>query len=539
MRGFLSSAFWTALGVTALLLLWETASLAWGSDLLLPGPLPVLIRFLALLSGRRFLVSLASSFSRVMLGILVSVPAGVVLGLAAGRNRAAAAVLKPLFQVISATPVMSVILIIFLWFGTDRTPVVTAFLVVFPVMAAAAIEGARSVDPKLEELFAVYGIRGAAKMGALFLPSLAPFILGGLRASLSLSWKVVVASEVLVQPFGALGTGMQDAKARLETAELFAWTAGTVCAAAFSQGLVSLAARAVKTRAVKTRRAARPARSAGADAWTGDARTGSTRVAAGAGGARTGSARAAAGAGEQTGGITARNLSFGFGRKTLFRGLDLEIGSSARENPTVILGPSGCGKTTLLRLAAGLLRPGGGEISSPSASFVFQEPRLLPWKTVLANAALSALDGKGRDGEGEARRFLRLFSLGERMDALPEELSGGDRQRVNMARAFASGAPVILMDEPFQSLDIPLRLALMDLAGDIAGRTGRVLVAVTHDPREAVYMGRRVIILGRPPGGVVFDSGPVRAAAGLEEKLLAVLTAVTEEDLPAEAPVTF
>ncbi|MDR1286238.1 MAG: ATP-binding cassette domain-containing protein [Treponema sp.] len=507
-RGSFFPAVWTAAGITFLLLLWEAASLAWGSDLLLPGPLPVLARLLELLPARRFLLSLARTFFRVTLGILISVPLGIAAGLAAGRSRAAAAALKPLFEVISATPVMSVILIAFLWFGAERTPVFTAFLVVFPVMAAAAIEGVRSVDPKLKELLDVYRIRGAARMGALYLPSVAPFILGGLRGSLSLCWKVVVASEVLVQPVRALGTGMQDAKARLETAELFAWTAGTVCAAAFSQGLLSLAVRAVRNRTVKAR--------------AGRILTAVKKSPGKRAGERT--------EGEKAGVIAVRNLSFGFGCKVIFRDLSLEIGSSALDNPTVILGPSGCGKTTLLRLVAGLLPPGEGGVSSGPVSFVFQEPRLLPWKTVLANAALSA--GEGRGGEGEARRFLRLFSLGGRMDALPDELSGGERQRVNMARAFAPAAPVILMDEPFQSLDIPLRMKLMDLAVDIAGRTGRILLSVTHDPREAVYMGRRVIVLGRPPSGVVFDSGPVRSSGGLEEKLLAVLAAVTEGDLP-------
>jgi NitT/TauT family transport system permease protein len=158
--------------------------------------------------------------------------------------------LSPLFSVISATPVMSVILIAFLWFGQERTPVFTAFLMVFPVMAAAAMEGIKSVDPGLGELFRVYRIPAREKVLSLYLPSIVPFILGGLRSGLSLCWKVVVAAEVLVQPFRALGTGMQNAKAQLETAELFAWTAGTVCAAALSQLILTL----ILTRVQRRRR---------------------------------------------------------------------------------------------------------------------------------------------------------------------------------------------------------------------------------------------------------------------------------------------
>jgi NitT/TauT family transport system permease protein len=114
---------------------------------------------------------------------------------------------------------------------------------VFPVMAANTLEGVRNIDPKFEELFRVYGLSRTARLRDLYVPGIAPFVLAGLRSSLSLCWKVVVAAEVLVQPLRALGTGMQNARARLETAELFAWTAGTVCAAALSQGLLSLALR--------------------------------------------------------------------------------------------------------------------------------------------------------------------------------------------------------------------------------------------------------------------------------------------------------
>lgn len=235
-----SLARWTAGGILLLLLFWEFASRLRGSELLLPGPLPVLRRFIRLVGTERFLLSLAESGLRVFLGMAISVPLGIMAGAAAGLNRRAGALLKPLFQVISATPVMSVILIAFLWFGQERTPVFTAFLMIFPVTAFAVIAGVSSLDPKLKELFAAYRLSRKELFWSLYLPGIAPFILGSLRSGLSLCWKVVVAAEVLIQPRRALGTGMQAAKAQLETAELFAWTAGTVIAAALSQVLLGL-----------------------------------------------------------------------------------------------------------------------------------------------------------------------------------------------------------------------------------------------------------------------------------------------------------
>jgi NitT/TauT family transport system permease protein len=231
---------WFFLGLALFLGAWELAARLAGGALLLPGPLLTLKKFFLLVPTPRFLASLGHSFFRVLLGLLISAPLGVAAGIAAGLSRRARAVLSPLFSVIAATPVMSVILIAFLWFGQERTPVFTAFLMVFPVMAATTIEGIRAVDPGLRELFQVYRIPVRESIRSLYLPALVPFMLGGLRSGLSLCWKVVVAAEVLVQPFRALGTGMQNAKAQLETAELFAWTAGTVCAAALSQAALTL-----------------------------------------------------------------------------------------------------------------------------------------------------------------------------------------------------------------------------------------------------------------------------------------------------------
>jgi NitT/TauT family transport system permease protein len=230
-------------GCLALLLLWELGARLAGSELIFPGPLPVLKRFFRLLETGRFYRSLAFSFLRVLSGILLSVPLGVVTGIVAGLNKKAGAFVDPFFTVITATPVMSVILIAFLAFGQDRTPVFTAFLMIFPVMAANTRAGVRSVDEKLKELFRVYRIPLKEKLCRLYIPAIIPFIFGGLRSSLSLCWKVVAAAEVLVQPLHALGTGMQRAKALLETPELFAWTLAAVSAAALSECLLGLVLR--------------------------------------------------------------------------------------------------------------------------------------------------------------------------------------------------------------------------------------------------------------------------------------------------------
>ncbi|MDR1637292.1 MAG: ABC transporter permease subunit [Treponema sp.] len=228
-------------GILILLLAWESAARLSGSPLIIPGPVLVLGNFCTLVQSKAFWLSLLNSFWRVLLGIFIAAPLGLAAGIGSGLDRRAGALLKPLFQVIAATPVMSVILIAFLALGQERTPVFTAFLMVFPLMAANTSEGIRAVDPGFAELFALYRLSRRERFRYLYLPSIGPFVLAGLRSALSLCWKVVVAAEVLVQPLRALGTGMQQAKAQLETAELFAWTGGTVLAAALTQVLLSAA----------------------------------------------------------------------------------------------------------------------------------------------------------------------------------------------------------------------------------------------------------------------------------------------------------
>jgi len=212
--------------------------------------------------------------------------------------------------------------------------------------------------------------------------------------------------------------------------------------------------------------------------------------------------------------ISIENLSFAYSEKMIFSGLTAKF--DELDGPLVILGPSGSGKTTLLKLMGGLLKPLSGEIkficedgaekNTPVSAFMFQEPRLLPWLGVLENISipLEKIFGKEKAKE-RARDFLSLVSLEDKEKVFPLELSGGQAQRISMARAFAWSAPILLMDEPFQSLDIPLRKNLMDLTLSLLEKEKRFLVMVTHDPREAVYMGGRVIVLGRPGEGIVFD----------------------------------
>ena len=201
--------------------------------------------------------------------------------------------------------------------------------------------------------------------------------------------------------------------------------------------------------------------------------------------------------------IIIQNVSFAFKEKSVFTNVNLRIDGG---ETVAILGPSGCGKTTLLRLMAGLLKPAAGLVTAPSCAMVFQEARLIPWKTAIENVALpiSGIIGK-KEAMDKARHFLSLVNLESKAMSLPRELSGGEQQRVNIARAFAFPAEAILMDEPFQSLDVPLRIQLLELTFSLLSQSPRLTVMVSHDPREALYLAKRIIVLGASQGGIIYD----------------------------------
>jgi NitT/TauT family transport system ATP-binding protein len=177
-----------------------------------------------------------------------------------------------------------------------------------------------------------------------------------------------------------------------------------------------------------------------------------------------------------------------------------------------IVGPSGCGKTTLLKLIANLERPSGGRISflngqteeEPTTALVFQEHALFPWMTVVDNVAFP-LETRGvgkKERRRRAREFLTRVGLERCADHLPHELSVGMRQRANIARAFLAEPAVLLMDEPFGSLDAQTKVILQQELLRIWKEHQKLVLYVTHDIREAVLLGDRVLVMSDHPGRV-------------------------------------
>ncbi|HEY0453700.1 ABC transporter ATP-binding protein [Actinophytocola sp.] len=200
--------------------------------------------------------------------------------------------------------------------------------------------------------------------------------------------------------------------------------------------------------------------------------------------------------------VEVRGLTKRFGERTVLSGLDIDL---AAGEFVALLGRSGSGKSTLLRILAGLDTAVEGTATvNGTVSVAFQQPRLLPWRRVWRNVVLG-LRGRGTDRE-LADRALAEVRLGDLADAWPRTLSGGEAQRLSLARALVREPGLLLLDEPFGALDALTRLAMHGLVEDLWQRHRPAVLLVTHDVDEALLLADRVLILD---GGAIVAEHPL------------------------------
>ena len=422
------AAFWLAA--------WMLVAALVAQPLILPGPGAVVVALLRLVCDASTWAILAGSGARILGGLALAAVCGGVLAGVSVRSRAFARLVAPALSFVKATPVACVVVLLLIWLGSARVSIAAVFLMALPGVYFSLAEGLAQVDKPLEQMFRLHGVRGWRLFCAHTWREVLPFVLSCARAVIGMSWKAGVAAELIGMAVGTVGERIYQAKLLIETADLLAWTVLVVAASwACERVLVWLL------------------RVSGPVAW---------RAAVRAHGRAGGSAGAGA----------AAELALAVGDRAPWApaldGLVLRVPAGGR---ACVMGASGVGKSTLLSLAAGEFAP---------CSMVFQDVRLVEDASALDNVLVCA---DACVGASNASALLRLLVPGVDVHARVAELSGGQRRRVEIARALLCPGDAVILDEPFTGLDAAARDACAEVVLDLLD--GRMLLLATHDAADA------------------------------------------------------
>lgn len=426
------AAFWLAV--------WVLVAALVAQPLILPGPGAVALALLRLICDAGTWAILAGSGARILGGLALAAVCGGLLAGISVRSRAFARLVAPALSFVKATPVACVVVLLLIWLGSARVSIAAVFLMALPGVYFSLVEGLSQVDKPLEQMFRLHGVRGWRLFCAHTWREVLPFVLSCARAVIGMSWKAGVAAELIGMAVGTVGERIYQAKLLIEMADLLAWTVLVVAASwACERVLVWLL------------------RVSGPVAWGAAVRA--------HGHGLRGRARAA-------GDGAAAELALAVGDRAPWApaldGLVLNVPAGGR---ICVMGASGAGKSTLLALAAGECAP---------CSMVFQDARLVESASALDNVLVCA---DARVDASSAAALLRLLVPGVDVHARVAELSGGQRRRVEIARALLCPGGAVILDEPFTGLDTAARDACAEVVLDLLD--GRMLLLATHDVADA------------------------------------------------------
>ena len=423
------AAFWLAVWIFA-------ASLV-AQPLILPGPGAVALALLRLVCDGGTWAILAGSGARILGGLALAAVCGGVLAGISSRSRAFARLVAPALSFVKATPVACVVVLLLIWLGSARVSIAAVFLMALPGVYFSLVEGLAQVNKPLEQMFRLHGVRGWRLFCAHTWREVLPFVLSCAQAVIGMSWKAGVAAELIGMAVGTVGECIYQAKLLIETADLLAWTVLVVAASwACERVLVWLL------------------RASGPVAWRAAVRAHGRGLHGRAGAADV--AELALAVGDRAPWAPALD------------GLVLNVPAGGR---ACVMGASGAGKTTLLALAAGECAP---------CSMMFQDARLVEDASALDNVLVCA---DARVDASSAAALLRLLVPGIDVHACTAELSGGQRRRVEIARALLCPGGAVILDEPFTGLDVAARDATAEVVLDLLD--GRTLLFATHDASDA------------------------------------------------------
>lgn len=456
------------------LAIWQAAAWLTASKLLLPGPADALLALGGLIRTKKFYMDIGWTAARCIIAMALSFAAGIPAAALSYKSDTARSILSLPVGFFKAVPVMAIIIYVILLAQSDWVAVIVCFFMCFPIVYTNILEGLDAMPSEYLEVGNVYGLSRLERAKYIYAPGLLPQMKAAIGLTAGLSWKAVVAAEVLSIPKYSLGYEMINAKYYLETANLFAYIFVIVVMSMAFEKVINSGLRHIEWKGYEGSKLKRRSRSD---------RT-----------AKTKKAEAPCPAVVNT--LTAENIVKTFETKSVLDDVNLIFEAG---KVTAIMGPSGQGKTTLARIISGLEKADSGKIliggleageesRVSRTAFLFQEDRLLPWLNIYDNIAIG-----GGDSEG-IKELADQLEIGTELWKLPAELSGGQRHRAALARTFAADAPLMILDEPFRGLDAALKDRIIDRLWERV-TTGKTVILITHSAEDAERLADKILEL--------------------------------------------
>ncbi|MFO8022366.1 MAG: ABC transporter permease [Perlabentimonas sp.] len=207
-----------------MLVAWKILAMYFNSDFIIPPPGKTLITTIGLFGESQFLQIIGATVLRGLIGFIISLIAGVSIGILAGISPNFNAFLKPILVTIRSTPVIAIILLALIWLNANSVPIFIAILTMFPFICTNVIDGIKSVDSHLTEMAAIYKVEQKRIVKDVFIPAIMPFIISGASSAMGIGWRAIIIGEVLSQPRYGIGTVMQTAQTFLNVDAVIAWT---------------------------------------------------------------------------------------------------------------------------------------------------------------------------------------------------------------------------------------------------------------------------------------------------------------------------
>lgn len=416
------------------ILIWQGAGLLIHNSILFATPAQTAKALWESASNVSFWRTVGMTLLRIGCGFLLGLAAGVILAALSKACPLLEEFLSPVIGLLKTVPVVCFVVLFLIWWGSSFLSIAISFLMVFAILYFSTLEGLKAVSRDMLEMAEVFRLPWRTRLFMIYRPALKPFLSGSMKTALGVAWKSGVAAEIIGLPSWSIGEKLYLSKISIDTAGIFAWTL-VVCVLSylFEKAVLALAGGFFSFRA----RCRAPKRY-----------------------------------GREPGKIIVTNLQKSFGDQKVIRDLSMEI---CPGEVKWFHEPSGSGKTTLFRILTGLEKPDAGSVNGEGKggyAVLFQEDRLCMGHAAWENVALA------NGNEKEARALLQAFLSPELLEKRCDELSGGERRRVALARALAAEGACLILDEPFAGLD--QETAKKCWREILARKNGRTILVASH-----------------------------------------------------------